>query len=82
MGCGGECVRTLDVTRRFAGYTPGVRQTVSIPLRCFGSGATLARIDVPFGVRASPPFAAAFANVRIAAAATGADAACAGVDTQ
>jgi beta-glucosidase len=82
MGCGGECVRTLDVTRRFAGYTPGVRQTVSIPLHCFGSGATLARIDVPFGVRASPPFAAAFANVRIAAAATGADAACAGVDTQ
>jgi beta-glucosidase len=77
MGCGGDCVRTVDVTRQFAGYAPGQRQAVSIPLRCFGTGAQLAHVDVPFGVRASAPFAAAFANVRIVAAdaAPGGDAA-------
>ena len=78
MGCGGDCSHVVDVTRRFAGYALGARQTVSIPLHCFGNAAALARIDVPFGVLASPPFAAAFADVRISANAGNIDAPCAG----
>jgi beta-glucosidase len=47
-------------------------------LQCFiKPGADLAQVDVPFGVLASPPFSAAFANVRIVAGAgNGADATC------
>jgi len=78
MGCGDGCTRAVDVTRMFAAYDPGKRQAVSLPLRCFVKpGADLAHVDVPFGVLASPPFSAAFANVRIAAGeAGGTDAAC------
>jgi beta-glucosidase len=78
MGCGDDCVRAVDVTRMFAAYEPGKRQTVSLPLQCFVKpGADLAHVDVPFGVLASPPFSAAFANVRIVAGAeNGTDAAC------
>lgn len=56
----------------------GKRQAASIPLRCFVKpGADLAHVDVPFGVAASAPFSAAFANVRIAARqGSGTDAAC------
>ncbi|WP_426687472.1 glycoside hydrolase family 3 N-terminal domain-containing protein [Rhodanobacter ginsengiterrae] len=68
MGCGGDCRRTVDVTRMFAAYEPGKRHAVSIPLQCFiQPGADLAHVDVPFGVLAAQPFSAAFANVRIAA---------------
>ncbi|RAN81646.1 beta-glucosidase [Bacillus sp. SRB_336] len=78
MGCGDGCMRTVDVTRMFAGYQPGQRHAVSLPLRCFiKPGADLVHVDVPFGVLASAPFSAAFANVRIAAGdGSGADAAC------
>jgi len=78
MGCGDGCTRAVDVTRMFAAYDPGKRQAVSLPLRCFVKpGADLAHVDVPFGVLASPPFSAAFANVRIAAGeAGGTDAVC------
>ncbi len=78
MGCGDDCVRAVDVTGTFAAYAPGKRQTMSLPLQCFiKPGADLARVDVPFGVLAAPPFSAAFANVRIVAGAgNGADAAC------
>ncbi|MBN8922581.1 MAG: beta-glucosidase [Rhodanobacter sp. 68-29] len=81
MGCGKDCSASIDVTQRFAGYATGQRQSVSIPLACFASrGANLAHVDMPFGVVAAPPFAAAFANVRIVAAAgaKGADANCPG----
>jgi beta-glucosidase len=78
MGCGDDCVRAVDVTGLFAAYAPGKRRSVSLPLQCFiKPGADLAHVDVPFGVLASPPFSAAFANVRIVAGAgNGADAAC------
>ena len=78
MGCGDGCMRTVDVTRMFAGYQAGQRHEVSLPLRCFiKPGADLAHVDVPFGVLASPPFSAAFANVRITAGdGSGVDAAC------
>ncbi|MFC5435158.1 glycoside hydrolase family 3 N-terminal domain-containing protein [Rhodanobacter umsongensis] len=68
MGCGDGCVRPLDVTRMFAAYGAGKRHAVSLPLRCFvTSGVDLAHVDVPFGVLATAPFSAAFANVRIVA---------------
>ena len=77
MGCGDGCIRAVDVSGMFAAYTTGKRYAVSLPLRCFARpGADLARIDVPFGVLAAPPFSAAFANVRIVAGNGGDDAAC------
>jgi beta-glucosidase len=70
MGCGDDCIRTVDVTRLFATYDLDKRHAVSIPLHCFiKPGADLAHVDVPFGVLAAPPFSAAFANVRIVAGA-------------
>jgi beta-glucosidase len=66
MGCGHACVRSVDLSHAFAGYANGSRHTISIPLQCFiRKGADLSGIDVPFGVQASPPFSAAFADVRI-----------------
>ncbi len=68
MGCGHGCVRNVDLTHTFAGYANGARHTVSIPLQCFiRHGADLSHVDVPFGVLASPPFSAAFANIKIVA---------------
>ncbi|MEO9080301.1 MAG: putative glycoside hydrolase, partial [Rhodanobacter sp.] len=68
MGCGHDCLRSVDLRHAFAGYANGSRHTVSIPLQCFiRQGADLSRIDVPFGVQASSPFSAAFANVKIVA---------------
>jgi len=68
MGCGDHCTRSVDVAHTFASYASGARHTVSIPLACFvKGGADLSHIDVPFGVLASPPFSAAFADVKIVA---------------
>lgn len=84
MGCGRNCTRAVDLGRSFAGFAKGSRHTVSIPLQCFvDKGADLTHIDVPFGVQASAPFSAAFADVRIAAAAPAdrADRPCANLGT-
>ncbi|WP_343854272.1 glycoside hydrolase family 3 protein [Rhodanobacter soli] len=83
MGCGDHCTRSVDLTHTFATYANGARHTVSIPLACFiGNGADLSHIDVPFGVLASPPFSAAFADVKIVAGtpAGRADLPCASLD--
>jgi len=70
MGCGEGCTASVDLAPAFARYANGSRHAVSIPLRCFvRNGADLSRIDVPFGVTASAPFSAAFADIRIAAGA-------------
>jgi beta-glucosidase len=70
MGCGDGCTRSVDLTHTFATYANGDRHTVSIPLECFiKGGADLSHVDVPFGVLASPPFSAAFADVKIVAGA-------------
>ncbi len=85
MGCGQGCRRSVDLTRTFAGYANGARHTVSIPLQCFiGMGTDLSRVDVPFGVLASSPFSAAFADIRITATAPGehADLSCAVMSAQ
>ncbi len=66
MGCGGACLKSVDLTRTFASYAIGARHSVSIPLQCLvGSGTDLSHIEVPFGVLASPPFSASFADVRV-----------------
>ena len=68
LGCGQGCTRTVDLTRTFAGYADGARHSVSIPLQCFtGHGADLSHVDIPFGLLASPPFSAAFADMNIVA---------------
>ncbi len=85
MGCGQGCMRSVDLTRILAGYAKGARHAVSIPLQCFiGKGSDLSHVDVPFGVLASSPFSAAFADIRITATAAGdhADVRCAGASAQ
>ncbi|OOG55658.1 glycoside hydrolase family 3 N-terminal domain-containing protein [Rhodanobacter sp. C03] len=68
MGCGDHCTTSVDLTHTFAGYANGVRHSVSIPLACFArNGVDFSHIDVPFGVLASAPFSAAFADVKIIA---------------
>ena len=68
MGCGDHCTTSVDLAHTFGSYASGARHTVSIPLECFvKNGADLSHIDVPFGVLASPPFSAAFADVKIIA---------------
>ena len=70
MGCGDGCTGSVDLAHTFATYANGARHTVSIPLECFiKGGADLSHVDVPFGVLASPPFSAAFADVKIVAGA-------------
>ncbi len=69
MGCGLGCSSSVDLTRTFARLAAGTRHAVSIPLQCFvGSSTDLSRIDVPFGVLASPPFAASFADMKVSTA--------------
>ncbi|MFC5527820.1 glycoside hydrolase family 3 N-terminal domain-containing protein [Rhodanobacter ginsengisoli] len=82
MGCGEHCTRSVDLTRTFGRYASGTRHTVSIPLQCFiRGGSDLSHVDVPFGMLASAPFSAAFADVKIVRAAAGrADLPCASVD--
>jgi beta-glucosidase len=85
MGCGHGCRRSVDLTHTLAGFANGTRHAVSIPLQCFtGTGNDLAHVDVPFGVLASAPFSAAFADIRITSAAAGDHAAvsCAGASVQ
>jgi beta-glucosidase len=71
MGCGKHCGSHVDLGPILAGYRKGTRQSVSIPLECFAKrGVDLAHVDVPFEIAAAAPFAAAFANIRVSAAAT------------
>lgn len=70
MECGPGCAGRLNLTALFAGFAPGERRHVVIPLACFAErGARLAQIDVPFSLAADAPFALAFTNLRIAAGA-------------
>ncbi|MDE2248985.1 MAG: glycoside hydrolase family 3 C-terminal domain-containing protein [Xanthomonadaceae bacterium] len=72
LGCGAHCRSSVDIGPVLAGYAGGARHTVAVPLRCFaGKANDLSHVDVPFGVQAAAPFSAAFADVRIAAAAAG-----------
>ncbi len=82
MGCGRHCGGQVELGPLLATYPKGTRQSVSIPLACFAQrGVDLAHVDVPFAIAAQAPFAAAFADIRISAAATAArhDLSCASV---
>ncbi|HZX71314.1 MAG TPA: glycoside hydrolase family 3 N-terminal domain-containing protein [Rhodanobacter sp.] len=84
MGCGHDCMRSVDLSHALAGYASGTRHTVSIPLQCFApNGTDLAHVDVPFGVLATAPFSASFADVKITGTTpdTGATLTCAGAGT-
>nr|WP_298155060.1 glycoside hydrolase family 3 protein [uncultured Pseudoxanthomonas sp.] len=75
LGCGGGCGASLDLTATFSGDAVGRKQTVKVPLACFGKlGADLTGVDTPFSITADAPFAAAFTNIQVVAgAADGAD---------
>lgn len=75
LGCGADCGASLDLTATFSGDAVGRKQTVKVPLACFGKlGADLTGVDTPFSVTADAPFAAAFTDIQVVAgAADGAD---------
>jgi len=75
LGCGANCGASLDLTATFSGDAVGRKQTVKVPLACFGKlGADLTGVDAPFSIAADAPFAAAFTNIQVVAgAADGAD---------
>ena len=56
----------VDVTAALAALVGKGKQTVRIPLACFGArGADLTRIGTPFSVETKSAFKAAFANIEI-----------------
>jgi beta-glucosidase len=71
MRCGPDaCGTPLDATRLFARLAGQGPRSVAIPLACFrANGADPARADTPFSVASDGPFAAAFGNVDVVAAA-------------
>jgi beta-glucosidase len=63
VGFGGAL---LDVTSLFAGYAGKGKQTVNIPLACFGAqGASLSSVDTPFAIESAGPFSATFGSIVI-----------------
>ncbi|WP_232310143.1 glycoside hydrolase family 3 protein [Pseudoxanthomonas mexicana] len=74
VGCGASCGASLDLSATFSGDAVGRKQTVKIPLACFGKlGADLAGVDTPFSITADAPFAAAFTDIQVVAGAGDAD---------
>ena len=75
LGCGAACGASLALTATFSGDAVGRKQTVKVPLACFGKlGADLTGVDTPFSITADAPFAAAFTDIQVVAgAADGAD---------
>ena len=70
LGCGAECGASLDLTATFSGDAVGRKQTVKVPLACFGKlGADLTGVDTPFSITADAPFAAAFTDIQVVAGA-------------
>ena len=71
LGCGPACEgAAFDLGKALSGATPGQKRTIKVPLRCFAdAGAKLESVEMPFVVEADAPFAAAFANIRVAAGA-------------
>ena len=70
MGCGATCKGEVPIGKVFAGFAPGSKHTVKVPLSCFaGHGTDLANVDVPFSISADAPFTAAFTKVQIVAGA-------------
>ena len=74
MGCGQGCAGSVDIAPAMAGWAPGEKHTVKVPLSCFAQhGADLGGVDVPFSIQADAPFAASFTDIKVMAG-VGADA--------
>ncbi|HJV59909.1 MAG TPA: glycoside hydrolase family 3 N-terminal domain-containing protein [Albitalea sp.] len=70
MACGRDCAGAVDLTDVLSKLPTGTRRVVKVPLACFAQdGADLSRIDVPFSVSTTGAFSAAFADIRVVAAA-------------
>ncbi len=70
MGCGQNCGAELELGATLASPGDRTRRTLKVPLVCFTAlGLDPGAVDVPFGIRAQAPFAAAFADIRIVAGA-------------
>ena len=70
MGCGKDCGGGIDLAPILAGYVPGKKYTLKVPLACFARrGADLGGIEVPFSIDADAPFAASFTNIKVVAGA-------------
>jgi len=70
MRCGEACGATLEIGAALADLAIGTRHTLKVPLACFiGIGLDPGGVDVPFGIQAQAPFAAAFADIRVVAGA-------------
>ena len=70
IGCGQACEASVDLSPALAKLAPGQKRTITVPLACFAKqGADLSGVEIPFAIKADAPFAAAFANIRIAAGA-------------
>ena len=70
MGCGHDCGAKLEFAGVLRRLPTGERSTVKVPLACFiARGLDVGGVDVPFGIEADNPFAAALADIRIVAGA-------------
>lgn len=64
--CNDLCAGVVDLGRLIGKWGLQSRHTVNIALACFGlKNADYANVNVPFGIFASKPCAAAFANIQI-----------------
>jgi len=64
---------SLDATRLFTRLAGKGKQSIKLPLACFTErGLQLERMDAPFAISASAPFAVAIANIEIAGGAAAA----------
>lgn len=64
---------SLDATRLFTRLAGKGKQSIKLPLACFTArGLQLGRMDAPFALSASAPFAVALANIEIAGGAANA----------
>ncbi len=68
--CGTSSGAAVDMTAQIAAATPGVWQTLSIPLACLTAlGADLSHVAAPFEVTTSGQFAVSFTEIGISRAA-------------
>jgi len=75
FGCGPGCSAALDLTLQLAGLQRGEWQRIGLPLRCLRDAATgtsaaastFERVDLPFGLRATPGTRIAISDIAVGA---------------
>ncbi len=66
MECGDLCRSEVELGPMLSKWALNSRHKIKIPLACFAlKAADFAKVNVPFSVLTSQPFAAAFANIEI-----------------